>query len=92
MTSLGDFIDDSRGRDALESGEPEAATKRILTLLKYLLAMAIDKYGYDPNRYGNPTAGRVVLAMEKIGLKSDDGTVSSYLKWAVEEHWTAPGG
>lgn len=90
--SLGDFMDASHGRYALESDEPEAATKRILTLLKYLLAMAIDKYGYVPNRHGNPSAGRIVLAMEKIGLKGDDGTVSSYLKWAVEEHWTEPGG
>ena len=64
--------------------------KRIVTLLKLLLAMAIDKYGYVPNRYANPSSGRIVQAVEKIRLKCDDGTVSGYLKMAVEEHWTEP--
>lgn len=90
--SLGDFMDDLRSLEALESDEPEAATKRILTLLKYLLAMAVEKYGFVPSRYGNPTAGRIVAALEKIRLKGDDGTVSSYLKMAVEAHWTEPSG
>ncbi|MEQ9504811.1 MAG: hypothetical protein RLO80_00970 [Hyphomonas sp.] len=87
---LGDFMDALDDWHFNARDEPEAATKRILTLLKLLLAMAIDKYGYVPNRYANPSSGRIVQAVEKIRLKCDDGTVSGYLKMAVEEHWTEP--
>jgi hypothetical protein len=45
-----------------------------------IMAMAIDKYGYDPNDKKSPTSKSIRSAVERIGMKISDGAVLARLK------------
>lgn len=62
-------------------------TKQIATLRKILLAVAIEKYQFRPERGNNISAGRIRETMIKHGLPIDADTIRNHLKEAVEEHW-----
>jgi hypothetical protein len=60
------------------------------TMLKLILGMAIDSYGYDPAKTKNSATGNnsgsIKAALEKIGLSADEKTISKYLKTAAEQY------
>lgn len=59
-------------------------------MLSVILAMAIDKYGYNPKANRNPASGTsrnsIKAALEKIGLEISEDTIKKYLKEAYENH------
>ncbi len=59
-------------------------------MLGVLLAMAIDKYGYNPSAARNSATGTkgnsIKASLEKIGLSIDADTVKKYLKESYEIH------
>lgn len=84
----------SGGQGASSSGtEGDAAesipgqTKQIASLQKILLAVAIEKYHFRPERAQNLSAGRIRETLIKHRLKLDMDTIRDHLKWAAEEHW-----
>lgn len=54
------------------------------SLLKLVLAMAIDGYGYDPSAAKSPTAGELAGHVELLGMSLSDDTIRNYLKEAKE--------
>lgn len=60
------------------------------TMLKLILSMAIDAYGYDPDKSRNTATGSnngsIKAALQKIGLDADGKTISKYLKDAAERY------
>ena len=62
-------------------------TKQIASLRKILLAVAIEKYRFQPDRIQNASPGRILETLTKHGLSLDVGTIRYHLKRAVEEHW-----
>jgi hypothetical protein len=69
----------------LNVGESKKERNKMLAVL---LAMAVDKYGYDPeaarNTASGSNAGGIPSALEAIGLSVDAKTVREYLKEAYE--------
>lgn len=67
----------------------------INSLLKIVLGMAIDAYGYDPspsvkNKATGRKSGSIHAALERIdGLSTDDETIRKYLTEAAERNPTA---
>lgn len=55
-------------------------------MLAVILAMAVDKYGYEPNASRSPATGKVRGSVEKIGISVSDDTIKKYLKEAFEYH------
>lgn len=53
-------------------------------LLKIVLAMAIDCYGYDPENERNTATSDIIKALESIGLSVSENTVRARLKEAAE--------
>lgn len=60
------------------------------TLLKLILGMAIDTYGYVPGATKNPATGNnrgsIKASLEKVGLSADQKTISKYLQEAIERY------
>jgi hypothetical protein len=54
-------------------------------LLKVLLAIAVEKYGYDPNALRQEAIVRIKQDALAAGIKVDDGTIRSRLLEAVDE-------
>ncbi len=54
------------------------------SLLKLILAMAIDGYGYDPSAAKSPIAGGLAGQVERLGMSLGDDTIRNYLKEAKE--------
>lgn len=56
------------------------------TLLKIILGMAIDKYGYRPEEEKNPATGKnrnsIYEGLEKAGLSVNDDTIRKYINEA----------
>lgn len=79
--------------DAASDADAEAAestsgqTKQIASLRKILLAVAIEKYRFQPDRIQNASPGRILETLTKHGLSLDVGTIRYHLKQAVEDHW-----
>ena len=59
---------------------PKTAT----SLLKLVIAMAIDGYGYDPEQRKSPVTKEIVEATQKAGIPLDSDTVRKYLKAGAE--------
>ena len=66
-----------------ESGK----TKVIQTLQGYLLAVAIDRLGHDPDKLKSPAPKRIQNSLTKIGLTGDEDSIRQHLQRAEEEHW-----
>ena len=69
---------------------PVAATdvlnpKSRLSLLKLVLGMAIDGYGYDPKESKSPFAKETVDRLAALGITIDEDTVRRWLREAAEE-------
>jgi hypothetical protein len=62
--------------------KPLATTERN-QLLKIILGMAVDSYGYDPAANKNDATKQIVDDLSKIDIKIDAGTVLKYLKEAA---------
>lgn len=60
------------------------------TMLKLIVGMAIDAYGYDPDSKKNPATGNnngsIKAALERVGLSADEKTIIKYLKEAVDRY------
>ena len=55
------------------------------TLLKLVIAMAIEGYKYDPKAARNTAPAEIATDTEKLGIGVTDDTVRSWLKKAAEE-------
>ena len=64
-------------------------TKKFHTHQRLLLAMALDRYGYDPSLPRNAAAGEIMRATELHGLRVTDDTIRTALREAFDEHGTA---
>lgn len=58
--------------------------KSIDSLLKIIISMAVDGYGYDPNQTKSPTAAEIQKASEKLGISIDVDTVRKWLKKSAD--------
>lgn len=54
------------------------------SILKIIITMAIDGYGYDPNQTKSPTATEIQKASERLGISIDVDTVRKWLKKSVD--------
>ena len=59
--------------------------KSRLSLLKLVLGMAIDGYGYDPKESKSPFAKETVDRLAALGITIDEDTVRRWLREAAEE-------
>ena len=75
---------------ATEGGGQESALEKInplekLSLLKMVLAMVIDFYGYDPNDKKSPIPKEIAdVVMSKLDVSIDIDTVRKFLKEAAK--------
>jgi hypothetical protein len=67
-----------------EKGERENR-KAIVSLLKIIIAMAVNKYHYDPNLKKSGIPNEIAREAEQLGIRIDVDTVRKYLKMASEE-------
>ena len=72
-------LQSSLDRTALD--KPLTTTERN-TLLKLVIGMAMDSYGYDPTAAKNAATAQIVGDLAKYAIKIDEGTVLKYLKEA----------
>lgn len=56
------------------------------SLLKLIIGMAIDGYGYDPKASRSPVPREIAEHLESRGLSIDDDTVRKWLNRAKEVH------
>lgn len=58
------------------------------TMLKLIIGMAIDAYGYDPDNTKNSATGKnngsIKSSLERVGLSADEKTIKKYLEAAAE--------
>jgi gas vesicle protein len=59
--------------------------KSRLSLLKLVLGMAIDGYGFDPRESKSPFAKETVDRLAALGITIDEDTVRRWLREAAEE-------
>jgi hypothetical protein len=57
------------------------------SLLKLVLGMAIEQYGFSPNETKSSATAAIVEDLIANGLELSDDTVRKYLKEATEKHW-----
>lgn len=65
-------------------------TKERASLLKIVLAMAIDGFGYDPSDKKSQVPGEIEAAVKSMGVSMDVGTVRKYLREAENHYWQPP--
>ena len=82
-------LEDLTGR-ANNTENKSDSTRIISNLRKMLLAMAHDKFGYDPDRVRNPAATNIQGALTKIELSLSVDAIRKHLDDAAEEHWAGP--
>jgi hypothetical protein len=58
---------------------PEIGTRERDSLLKLVLGMAIDGYGFDPKAPRSPTARELSDHLQRLGLSLSDDTIRAYL-------------
>ncbi len=65
--------------------------KSRMSLLKLVLGMAIDGYGYDPKESKSPLAKELVDRLAALGIAIDEDTVRRWLREAAQEvTYTSP--
>jgi hypothetical protein len=62
----------------------ELRPKARQSLLKLLLGMAIDGYGFDPSASKSPIAKELADSLAELGISIDEDTVRSWLREAAE--------
>jgi hypothetical protein len=75
--------DRTQGAKFAESNEKPLSTAERNQLLKMVLGMAIDSYGYDPVAKKNDATKQIVDDLAKLGIGIDPDTVRKYLKEAA---------
>lgn len=58
--------------------------KERTSLLKMVIGMAIEGYGYDPKARRSPIAGEIASALQLRGISLDEDTVRKWLKEAAQ--------
>lgn len=66
------------------SADKELSTKERETLLKLVIAMAVDGYGHDPAASKSNVPREIVEAVDRLGMSVSDDTVRKYLKLAAD--------
>lgn len=64
--------------------EKPLKSKERQTILKLIIGMAIDGYGFDPNASRSPTAREISSSLALLGISIDEDTVRNWLKEAKE--------
>jgi hypothetical protein len=67
--------------------ETPLSTKERSSMLKILLAMAVDGYGYVPSDKKSTVTSEIEAAVNGMGLSIDPGTVRKYLREAKSKYW-----
>ena len=75
-TNLTEYVD-------LSSSRRTESPKSTNSLLKMIITMAIDAYGYNPDQKKSPIPAEIVENAEKLGLSIDVDTVRNWLKEAA---------
>jgi hypothetical protein len=58
--------------------------KTVSSLLKMVIAMAMDGYGYNPEDKKSPVTKEIVEATQRYGVSIDSDTVKKHLKAGAE--------
>lgn len=66
------------------SADKEFSTKERETMLKLVIAMAVDGYGHDPAASKSNVPREIVDAVDRLGMSVSDDTVRKYLKLAAD--------
>lgn len=69
---------------ALRAAEKPLNPKERESLLKLIIAMAVEGYGHDPRAGRSTTASEIVGDLDKLGLHLDPDTVRKWLREAAE--------
>jgi hypothetical protein len=84
------IADNEHGKNSMTctaSNKSELSESERNTILKLIIGMAIDAYGYDPESNKNTATGNnhgsIKAALERVGLSADEKTIIKYLKEAV---------
>ena len=67
--------------------KPNARTawaKEKNSLLRMIVAMAVDAYRYNPKDLRSEVTKQIVDASHRLGIRLDDGTVLAWLRQAAE--------
>ncbi len=62
--------------------DEESAGDGPTTLLKMMIAMAVGRYGFDPDSGSNSTVTDIVRDLEKVGLSLSSATIRKWLREA----------
>lgn len=82
--ALEEHRSDTKTHSAPRSSTDGLTLKERESLLKMVIVMAVDGYGYDPAAARSPTAKEIASHMATFGLPLDEDTVRKYLKEARE--------
>lgn len=66
-----------------QQSSSKTSSKALESLLKMVISMAVDGYGYDRNQKKSPTVKEIVAAIENQGLSIDADTVRKWLREAI---------
>lgn len=71
--------------DIFEEKNPKPLSdKERTSLLKMVIGMAVDTYGYDPKTKRSPIAGEIASALQLRGISLDEDTIRKWLKEAAQ--------
>ena len=77
--------EDYKAKQALEEAKVKTLPlKERESLLKIVIGVAIDGYGYDPFALRSPTAKEIADILTQRGIGLDEDTVRKYLQLARE--------
>ena len=83
-----------RAQTPLDTETPIGAKERN-SYLTLIIAMAVEKYGYNPRDERTDATADIRAAAEDLGLKIDPKTIRKYLEAAADlvesDHWSKPG-
>ncbi len=80
----GFILEQTQGQLSVPSVESEPKPKSKESLLKIIIAMAVDGYGYDPEQNKSPTPEEITKAVQIQGLSITAETVRKWLAEAAE--------
>ncbi|WP_394888438.1 hypothetical protein ACG873_24765 [Mesorhizobium sp. AaZ16] len=66
------------------SDERPLGTRERDSLLKLIIGMAVDGYGYDPKAVKSPIAKELSDSLERLGISLNDDTIRNFLKQAKD--------
>lgn len=81
---MADFVEKKMKKNNLGDEIKKGGQKEINSLLRMIMGMAKDCYGYDPTVKKGTVTSDIVKAVSAIGLTIDDGTVLKWLKEGAE--------